>query len=64
MLDEKSTWELEFSVPRLVKNIGTSKLIGQNGEESEKEKEDTPEHDEEEEGSRQELSKTKIRILT
>lgn len=50
LLDEKSTWELEFSVPRLVKNIGTSKLIGQNGEESEKEKEDTPEHDEEEEG--------------
>lgn len=48
LLDEKSTWEIEFSIPKLVKNIGTSKLIGQNGEQGEKEKENTPEDDEEE----------------
>lgn len=28
-LDEKCTWEIEISVPRKVKDIGTSKLIGQ-----------------------------------
>lgn len=29
MLDEKCTWEIEISVPRKVKDIGTSKIIGQ-----------------------------------
>lgn len=29
MLDEKCTWEVEISVPRKVKDIGTSKIIGQ-----------------------------------
>ncbi|CDH09775.1 related to TAF2-Component of TFIID complex [Zygosaccharomyces bailii ISA1307] len=29
MLDEKCTWEIEISVPRKVRDIGTSKLIGQ-----------------------------------
>ncbi|CAB4253303.1 Taf2p [Maudiozyma barnettii] len=32
MLDEKSTWEIEISVPRKVKDIGTSKMIGQKEE--------------------------------
>ncbi|KAG0661565.1 hypothetical protein C6P44_002682 [Monosporozyma unispora] len=27
--EEKSTWEIEISVPKKVKNIGTSKIIGQ-----------------------------------
>ncbi|CAI4056721.1 transcription initiation factor TFIID subunit TAF2 SKDI_03G1060 [Saccharomyces kudriavzevii IFO 1802] len=45
LLDEKSTWELEFSVPKLVKNIGTSKLIGQNGEMDNEEGQDTLEED-------------------
>ncbi|EDO19103.1 hypothetical protein Kpol_2000p71 [Vanderwaltozyma polyspora DSM 70294] len=34
-LDEKSTWEIEISVPRKVKDIGTTKIIGQEAEESE-----------------------------
>ncbi|CAI4037623.1 hypothetical protein SMKI_03G0980 [Saccharomyces mikatae IFO 1815] len=42
LLDEKSTWELEFSVPKLVKNIGTSKLVGQNGEQGGNEKHSLP----------------------
>lgn len=32
MLDEKSTWEIEISVPRKVKDIGTTKRIGQKEE--------------------------------
>lgn len=31
-LDEKSTWEIEISVPRKVKDIGTTKMIGQKEE--------------------------------
>ena len=45
LLDEKSTWELEFSIPKFVKNIGTSKLIGQNGEQNEEENHGTPEEE-------------------
>ncbi|CAI4058561.1 hypothetical protein SUVZ_03G1010 [Saccharomyces uvarum] len=45
LLDEKSTWELEFSIPKFVKNIGTSKLIGQNGEQDEEENHETPEEE-------------------
>lgn len=31
-LDEKSTWEIEISVPRKVKDIGTTKMVGQKEE--------------------------------
>lgn len=38
MLDEKCTWEIEISVPRKVRDIGTSKVIGQQDFEGKKKK--------------------------
>lgn len=42
ILDEKCTWEIEISVPRKVRDIGTSKIVGQQELDGKKKKTDKP----------------------